>query len=99
MEYRWKIIDTTYEETTGRIASVMWTCDRDGEKTQGVTKIQNPTGQMIPYADVTEEDILSWIFSYDNLGLLGKGGVEQFVDALVSNKTTHGTPWSPQEGD
>ena len=94
--YNWVITQTDYETSNGFILTAHWTCIAvDGDYTASIYSTSSwaagtPT---IPYASVTEEEVLNWVWES-----VDKQATE---DALAANialqknpVTATGTPWS-----
>jgi hypothetical protein len=94
--YDWKITQTDYLVETGFITTAHWTCTgTDGEYIASVysTSSFNPSTPAIPYNNVTEQDVLDWIWSNG----VGKDTVEASlagqIEALKHPTQATGLPW------
>lgn len=112
--YIWSITDTYHYEAPsardGFISKVMWQCLGTNSDT-GVSKSVQagtklfvaPSGQpKIPFSDVTEAEVLAWLFTSpgkdedgDDLpSLVDKAAAEAFVLRKVTNTQVWSKPWA-----
>ena len=97
--YNWLVTQTDYETSNGFITTAHWTASAvDGDYTASIYSTSSwasgtPT---IPYAQVTEAEVLNWIWA---------NGVDKQAteDALAANialqknpVTATGTPWATE---
>jgi hypothetical protein len=95
--YNWVVTQTDYEVSNGFITTAHWTATAvDGDYTASIYSTCSfaSAEPAIPYADVTEAQVLAWCWS---------NGVDKDAteDALAANiaeqkapKVATGTPWS-----
>lgn len=98
IEYNWTIAQLERQTDTGGVIVAHWRCTaEDGEYTTtaygtaGFTP--DPTAaDFVPYADLTEADVLAWVW-----GSVDKDAVEvnlaQQIEDQKAPKTETGVPW------
>jgi hypothetical protein len=98
IEYNWSVATTEYTKADGGITVAHWRCSAvDGDYTQsaygtvGFTPDASAEG-FKPYTDVTEADVLGWVW-----GEIDKGAMEEKLAAKItaakSPVSASGTPW------
>jgi len=111
----WSVNRMTHKDSDGGVIQVVWTCEArsDGEDVYTATesgKLQceydasSPT--FIPYADLTEDDVLGWVYNsliqFDETADEAKARVEAARIAKVqaamdrANSQSQGLPWAPE---
>ncbi len=96
ISYNWTVSETNYQVANGYVFCAHWQCNAvDGDYTASIYSTCSwadgtPT---IPYADLTQETVLGWVWA---------NGVDKLAteDALAANialqkapVTASGTPW------
>ena len=93
-----KDLDRTYED--GIVYTVHWcaTASQDGyiDSTYGTFGLDKPEegDEIIPYEDLTEEIVLSWLFetpNFDNEGV--EKGLQEKIDQQITPTYGSGVPW------
>ena len=101
VEITWKVETVQYVAASGGIESAHWRCTAaDGENADsnyGLTQVPDfDVDSMIPYDDVTESNVLDWVWS---TSAIDKNEVEDSVKASVAEMAAPvrktGTPWGP----
>jgi hypothetical protein len=98
-EYTWTIATCEHDIATGGITVAHWRCSAvDGDYTQsaygtvGFTPDASAEG-FKPYADVTEADVLGWVWAE-----IDKAAIEETlatqIAAAKSPVSASGTPWA-----
>jgi hypothetical protein len=97
-DYTWTIATCDHDIATGGITVAHWSCSAvDGDYTQSAygTCGFNPDASapgFKPYANVTEADVLGWVW-----GEIDKGAMEEKLAAKIaaakSPVSATGTPW------
>jgi len=95
-QYTWKITQTDYETSNGFIITGHWTALAvDGDYTASIysTASWQAGTPTIPYASVTEADVLNWVWE-----TVDKSATETALAAQIELQknpvTATGTPWS-----
>jgi hypothetical protein len=93
--YTWKITQTDYQTSNGFIQVGHWTATAvDGEHTASIysTASWQEGAPTIPYASVTEEEVLNWVWES-----VDKDAVEASLAAQIEAKKNPvqatGVPW------
>ena len=96
ISYTWKITQTDYQTSNGFIQVGHWTATAvDGEHTASIYSTASwqagvPT---IPYASLTEEEVLNWVWES-----VDKDATEAALAAQIAEqkapKTARGLPWN-----
>jgi hypothetical protein len=96
MTTHWKITQTDYQTSDGFISTAHWTATAvDGDYTASIYstaswQVGTPT---IPYASVTEAEVLNWVWES-----VDKQATEDALAAQIALQkapvTASGTPWS-----
>lgn len=93
----WKITQTDYETATGFITTAHWTATAvDGEYTASIYSTCSWAAgtPSIPYAQVTEQEILNWCWSSG----VNKDATEAALAANIANQknppVSQGLPWA-----
>lgn len=92
----WTISQTDYETATGFINQAHWTCSGvDGEFSASVySTCSFPAGTpAIPYAQVTETEVLNWIWAAGVDKDATESAVAAQIDAQKNPVQASGTPW------
>lgn len=97
MEYTWQINQCDHKTADGFITVAHWTCTGvDGEFNSSVyntCSFEDGT-PAIPYANVTEQNVLDWIWAHG----VDKDAVEQSIasriEALKNPVSATGLPWT-----
>tara|TARA_Y100000289_G_C3788199_1_gene82675 strand:+ start:126 stop:437 length:312 start_codon:yes stop_codon:yes gene_type:complete len=93
-----KCLDRTYED--GIVYTVHWcaTASQDGyiASTYGTFNLNKPEegDEIIPYEDLTEEIVLSWLFEnpdFDKEGM--EKGLQEKIDQQITPVVGSGLPW------
>lgn len=97
MNYTWQILDLNRNTADGFITVAHWQCTGvDGDLNSSVyaTCSFEVDAPAIPYADVTEQDVLGWCWANG----VDKAAVEQSIadriEALKHPVSATGVPWS-----
>ena len=96
-------LDRTYED--GIVYTVHWcaTASQDGyiASTYGTFNLDKPEegDEIIPYEDLTEEIVLSWLFdeesAFDNEGT--EKGLQEKIDHQIAPTYGSGLPWAKDD--
>ena len=95
--YNWTITQTNYEVSNGFITTAHWTASAvDGDYTASIYstcswQAGTPT---IPYADVTESEVLDWCWSNGVDKDATEAALAQNIELQKNPVTAQGTPWS-----
>ena len=93
----WTITDTNYETKNGFITTAHWTASAvDGDYTASIYSTcswadGSPT---IPYADVTETEVLQWVWDSGVSKEATEAALAQNIELQKNPVTATGTPWS-----
>ena len=103
----WTITNTNSNAESGYIKSANWVCTKTEDDLStsipGVVWFTepdepNPGSFSVPYADVTEEQAVTW--TKEKLGEASVANIELTVgrnlDALKTPSQNHGLPWQPE---
>ena len=95
--YNWTITQTDYETANGFITTAHWTASAvDGDYTASIYSTcswadGSPT---IPYADVTEAEVLQWVWDSGVSKDATEAALAQNIELQKNPVTATGTPWS-----
>jgi hypothetical protein len=95
--YNWTISTTNYEVSNGFIQTAHWQCNAtDGDYTASIYSTcswadGSPT---IPYADVTESEVLQWVWDSGVSKEATEAALAQNIEWQKNPVTATGTPWS-----
>jgi hypothetical protein len=95
--YNWTITDTDYETKNGFIQTAHWTATAvDGDYTASIYSTcswadGSPT---VPYADVTMQDVLQWVWDSGVDKDATEAALAQNIELQKNPVTATGTPWS-----
>jgi hypothetical protein len=95
--YNWTITDTDYETKNGFITTAHWTASAvDGDYTASIYSTCSwadgtPT---VPYADVTESEVLQWVWDSGVDKDATEAALAQNIELQKNPVTATGTPWS-----
>jgi hypothetical protein len=95
--YTWKIPVTDYDIATGFIFCAHWTCTAtDGTYTAPAYSTCSfaAATPAIPYADVSEQDVLNWCWANGVSKDATEASLAQQIELLKNPVTAAGTPWS-----
>ena len=103
----WTINNTNSNAETGYIKSADWLCTKteddlstsiSGDVWFTEPNEPNPGSFSVPYADVTEEQAITW--TKEKLGEASVANIELTVgrnlDSLKTPNQNHGLPWQPE---
>jgi hypothetical protein len=95
--YNWTISTTNYDVATGFINCAHWQCNAvDGDYTASIYSTcswadGSPT---IPYSDVTESEVLQWVWDSGVSKDATEAALAQNIELQKNPVTAQGTPWS-----
>jgi hypothetical protein len=95
--YNWTISTTNYEVSNGFIQTAHWQCNAtDGDYTASIYSTcswadGSPT---IPYADVTEAEVLQWVWDSGVDKEATEAALAQNIELQKNPVTAQGTPWT-----
>jgi hypothetical protein len=95
--YNWTISTTNYDVATGFITTAHWTATAtDGDFTASIYSTcswadGSPT---IPYSDVTESEVLQWVWDSGVSKDATEAALAQNIELQKNPVTATGTPWS-----
>jgi hypothetical protein len=93
----WKITTTNYDVATGFINCAHWTATAvDGEFTASIYSTCSfaSAEPAIPYADVTEAEVLQWCWSNGVDKEATEAALAQNIELQKNPVTATGTPWA-----
>jgi hypothetical protein len=96
MTTTWTITQTDYETANGFITTAHWTASAvDGDYTASIYSTcswadGSPT---IPYADVTEAEVLQWVWDRGVSKDATEAALAQNIELQKNPVTATGTPW------
>jgi hypothetical protein len=96
MNITWKITATNYETANGFITTAHWTTTAvDGEYTASIysTCSWQPGTPTIPYADVTEAEVLQWCWDSGVDKDATEAALAQNIELQKHPVIATGTPW------
>ena len=97
MNITWTITDTNYETANGFITTAHWTASAvDGDYTASIYSTcswadGSPT---VPYADVTESEVLQWCWDSGVSKDATEAALAQNIELQKNPVTATGTPWA-----
>jgi len=97
MTTTWTITQTDYETATGFITTAHWTATAvDGDYTASVYSTCSfaAAEPSIPYADVTEAEVLQWVWDSGVSKDATEAALAQNIELQKNPVTAQGTPWS-----
>ena len=97
MTTTWTITETNYETANGFITTAHWTASAvDGEYTASIysTCSWQPGTPTIPYADVTQQEVLGWCWSSGVDKDATEAALAQNIELQKNPVVATGTPWS-----
>jgi hypothetical protein len=95
--FNWTISETNYDISTGFIFCAHWQCvATDGTYTASAYSTCSFANAepAIPYANVTESDVLNWCWNNGVDKDATEASLAQQIDLLKNPVTAAGTPWS-----
>jgi hypothetical protein len=95
--YNWTITQTNYETANGFITTAHWTATAvDGDFTASIYSTCSfaSAEPAIPYADVTEAEVLQWCWSNGVDKDATEAALAAQIEAQKNPVTATGTPWS-----
>jgi hypothetical protein len=96
--YNWTITATDYEVSNGFIQTAHWQCNAvDGDFTASIYSTCSfaAAEPSIPYADVTEAEVLQWCWSNGVDKSATEASLAAQIEAQKNPVTATGTPWAP----
>ena len=97
MTTTWTITQTDYEVSNGFITTAHWTATAtDGDYTASVYSTCSfaAAEPSIPYADVTEAEVLDWCWNNGVSKDATEAALAQNIELQKNPVTAQGTPWS-----
>jgi hypothetical protein len=96
--YNWTISTTNYDVATGFINCAHWQCNAvDGEYTANPiysTCSWADGSPTIPYAEVTESEVLQWVWDSGVSKDATEAALAQNIELQKNPVTATGTPWA-----
>jgi hypothetical protein len=95
--YNWTITQTNYEVSNGFITTAHWTATAvDGEHTASIYSTCSfaSAEPAIPYADVTEAEVLQWCWTSGVDKDATEAALAQNIELQKNPVTATGTPWA-----
>jgi hypothetical protein len=95
--FNWQVTQTDYLVADGFITTAHWTATAvDGTYTASAysTCSWQPETPQIPYADVTEQEVLNWCWNNGVDKDATEASLAQQIELLKNPVTATGTPWS-----
>jgi len=95
--YNWTISTTNFDVATGFITTAHWTASAvDGDYTASVYSTCSfaAAEPAIPYADVTEAEVLDWCWGNGVDKDATEAALAQNIELQKNPVTATGTPWS-----
>ena len=95
--YNWVITQTDYETANGFITTAHWTASAvDGDYTASIYSTCSfaPATPSIPYASVTEAEVLGWCWNNGVDKDATEASLAAQIDAKKNPVVATGTPWS-----
>lgn len=96
ISYVWNVSQTEYEVSNGFIITAHWRCDaKDGEYAASIysTASWAPGTPTIPYADVTMEEVLNWIWADGVDKDATEAALAQNIALQKNPVVSSGLPW------
>ena len=97
MTTTWTITQTNYETANGFITTAHWTASAvDGDYTASIYSTCSfaPATPAIPYASVTEAEVLDWCWNNGVDKDATEAALAAQIEAQKNPVTATGTPWS-----
>ena len=97
MTITWTITDTNYLTSDGFITTAHWTASAvDGDYRASIysTCSWQPGTPTIPYADVTQDDVLNWCWASGVDKDATEAALAQNIELQKNPVTATGVPWS-----
>ena len=97
MTTTWTITQTNYETANGFITTAHWTASAvDGDYTASIYSTCSfaPATPAIPYADVTEAEVLDWCWNNGVDKDATEAALAAQIEAQKNPVTAAGVPWS-----
>jgi len=95
--FTWNVSQTDYEVSNGFITTAHWQCNAvDGEyqtSTYSTCSWSDGTPS-VPYADVTMQEVLDWIWASGVDKDATEASLAQQIELLKNPVTATGTPWT-----
>ena len=95
--YNWTITQTDYETANGFITTAHWTASAvDGDYTASIYSTCSfaPATPAIPYASVTEAEVLDWCWNNGVDKDATEAALAANIELQKNPVTATGTPWS-----
>jgi len=95
--YNWAITQTNYEVANGFITTAHWTCtavDGDYSASAYSTCSWADGTPTVPYADVTEAEVLQWCWGSGVDKDATEASLAQNIELQKNPVTATGTPWA-----
>lgn len=97
--FTWRVANLERETSDGYVFTVHYTVDAsDGTYNAGAygsIGLERPEGQLVPYADLTEDQVIGWV--KEKLGAESVASVEQALQAQLDEQhqptKASGLPW------
>ena len=96
MTTTWTITETNYETSTGFIITAHWTASAvDGDYSSSIysTCSWQPGTPTIPYAQVTQQDVLDWCWASGVDKDTTEAALAQQIEAQKNPPISQGLPW------
>ena len=96
MTTTWTITQTDYETANGFITTAHWTASAvDGDYTASIYSTCSfaPATPAIPYASVTESEVLDWVWNNGVDKDATEAALAQNIELQKNPVTATGTPW------
>lgn len=97
IEYKWSVLNTDRKVPSGYIFCVHWQCTgADGDITSSVyATVSFEDGSInIPYANVTEADVLGWCWANGVDKDATEASIAARIQDLKNPKEASGLPWA-----
>jgi hypothetical protein len=97
MTTTWTITQTDYEVSNGFITTAHWTATAvDGDYTASIYSTCSfaAAEPAIPYAEVTEAEVLAWVWNNGVSKEATEAALAQNIELQKNPVTATGTPWS-----
>ena len=97
MNITWTITDTNYLTSDGFITTAHWTASAvDGDYSTSIysTCSWQPGTPTIPYADVTQDEVLNWCWASGVDKDATEAALAQNIELQKNPVTATGVPWS-----
>ena len=97
IEYKWSVLNTDRKVPSGYIFCVHWQCTgADGDITSSVyatVSFEDGT-PVIPYDDVTQEEVLNWIWANGVDKDATEASIAERIETLKNPVEASGVPWA-----